>query len=472
MLQQLWATIQQGWPETWSKIPECLYPYFDVRDVLTIQNELVFKGQFLVVLAVRRNKLMAVVHRSHIGTEGCISRACDTLYWPCMATELQEYISKCDVYLAHHTGQAKEPLLQHEVVARPWSKVAADLCELDNRTLLVISDYYSNYIEVAHLNTATSRKVIKEMKAVFARYGIPDVLVTDNGPQFASAEFAVFAKTWMFKHTTSTLYHPQSNGKAENAVKTVKRLFTKSKESGQSEFLALLDWCNTPSEGISLSPARRLIGRRCKTLLPVAGTLLQPRYSTEQETRALIRNKQHQQHHYNRHAKPLHPIKPGETMHMKIPTQKTWTAGTCTGQTAPRRYDVKVGGTVYRPTAISSFMQTNHPSLTSASPSHRHHAQIFQTNRSKPNSCLTKQLAPPFPNLLNYADRNTPPETACSPKWLCYLMNSYLIKLGADRMIFVFFKLKQSVILGFLYERRDVTKLMWFTARPQELTNV
>ena len=51
-------------------------------------------------------------------------------------------------------------------------------------------------------------------------------------------------------------------------------------------------------------------------------------------------------------------------------------------------------------------------------------------------------------------------------------MNSYLIKLGADRMIFVFFKLKQSVILGFLYERRDVTKLMWFTARPQELTNV
>ena len=53
------------------------------------------------------------------------------------------------------------------------------------------------------------------MKAVFARFGIPDVLVTDNGPQFASAEFAVFAKTWMFKHTTSSPYHPQSNGKAE-----------------------------------------------------------------------------------------------------------------------------------------------------------------------------------------------------------------------------------------------------------------
>ena len=104
------------------------------------------------------------------------------------------------------------------------------------------------------------------------------MLVTDNGPQFSSAKFAVFAKTWMSQHTTSSPYHPQSNGKAENAVKTVKRLFTKCQQSGQLAFLALLDWRNTPTEGVGTSPAQRLMGRRCKTLLPVAGTLLQPRY--------------------------------------------------------------------------------------------------------------------------------------------------------------------------------------------------
>ena len=109
----------------------------------------------------------------------------------------------------------------------------------------------------------TSHNVIKEMKAVFARYGNPDVLITDNGPQFTSAEFAVFAKTWMFQHTTSSPYHPQSNGKAHNAVKTVKRLSTKCRESGQLEFLALLDWLNTPTEGVGTSPAQRLMGRRC-----------------------------------------------------------------------------------------------------------------------------------------------------------------------------------------------------------------
>ena len=88
------------------------------------------------------------------------------------------------------------------------------------------------------------------LKAMFARCGVPDVLMSDNGPQFASAEFASFAKKWGFEHVTSSPRYPQSNGKAENAVKTVKRLFTKCRESGQSEFLALMDWRNTPTEGL------------------------------------------------------------------------------------------------------------------------------------------------------------------------------------------------------------------------------
>lgn len=124
------------------------------------------------------------------------------------------------------------------------------------RTLLVISDYYRNYIEVARLQSVSSRAVTKELKAVFARFVIPDTLVTDSGPQFASAEFSVFAKTWMFDHKTSSPTYAQSNGKAENAVQTVKRLFKKCKSSGGSEFQALLDWRNTPTTGIGTSPAQ------------------------------------------------------------------------------------------------------------------------------------------------------------------------------------------------------------------------
>ena len=91
---------------------------------------------------------------------------------------------------------------------------------------------------------------------MFARYGVPGVLMSDNGPHFALAEFTSIAKKWGFEYVTSSPRYPQSNGKAENAVKTVKRLFTKCWESGQSEFLALMDW-KTLTEGLGTSPAQR-----------------------------------------------------------------------------------------------------------------------------------------------------------------------------------------------------------------------
>ena len=123
------------------------------------------------------------------------------------------------------------------------------------------------------------QRVIKPLKEMFARYGVPDTVVSDNGPQFASAEFSRFSKQWKFEHVTSSPRYPQSNGKAKNAVKTVKRLFKKCEESGTSEFLALLDWRNTPSEGMSTSLAQRFFGQ-CRTLLPMTGGLLKPKYPT------------------------------------------------------------------------------------------------------------------------------------------------------------------------------------------------
>ncbi len=92
-----------------------------------------------------------------------------------------------------------------------------------------------------------------------------------NGPQFASDEFATFARKWGFEHITSSPHYLQSNGKAENAVKTVKRLFSKCKKNNSSEFMALLDWRNTPTEGLGSSPAQRFLGRHCKTFLPTHG---------------------------------------------------------------------------------------------------------------------------------------------------------------------------------------------------------
>ena len=115
VLQQLRYTIQNGWPDSWKETSECLYPYFDIRDELTVQGNLVFKGQQLVVPATLRKELTAVTHASHTGIEGCIRRARDSLNWPRMATELKEYIFKCEFCLAHRSTPRKEPLLSHEL---------------------------------------------------------------------------------------------------------------------------------------------------------------------------------------------------------------------------------------------------------------------------------------------------------------------------------------------------------------------
>ena len=131
-------------------------------------------------------------------------------------------------------------------------------------------------------------------------------------------------------------------------MKTVKHLFKKCKDSGQSEYLALLDWRNTPTAGIGTSPAQRLMGRRCKTLLPIAGKLLQPRYDTEGEARALLGAKQRQKFHYNRHTKPLEEISPGETVRVKVPGKEHWTKGTCAKALDHRSYFLKVDDTQYR----------------------------------------------------------------------------------------------------------------------------
>ena len=270
VLQKLRDIILQGWPANKVDVPECVRPYFDSRDELTVQDALVFKRDLLVVPTSMRRELLAVAHSTHIGIEGCIRRMRDTLYWPRMTTEVREYVSRCEICLAHRDSPGKEPIIQHEIIARPWSKVGADLCDSNGRTLLVMCDYYSNFIEVAHLKSTTSRCVIREMSEVFARFGT------------------------------------------------------------------------------SPAAAQRLMGRRCKTLLPVAGTLLLPRHSTESETRGLLGMKRRQQYYANQHTKPLTPIESGDTVRMRLPGKKRWSLGTCIRQVAPRSYNVNVDAATYR----------------------------------------------------------------------------------------------------------------------------
>ena len=187
---------------------------------------------------------------------------------------MKEYISKCSVCSSTSDCQQKETMMPHDIPDCPCAKVGVDLFSLNNRDYLITVDYYNNFWKVDNLSSTESISVIRKLKAHFARYGILDVM-SDNGPQFSSERFAKFAETWEFQHDTSSPGHNQSNGKAESAVKTAKKLMKRAELSKSEIYLSFLDHRNTPNDS-GYSPAQCLMNRRTKTLLPVTFNLLKP----------------------------------------------------------------------------------------------------------------------------------------------------------------------------------------------------
>ena len=82
------------------------------------------------------------------------------------------------------------------------------------------------------MHSITSEATIEKLRDIFARYGIPQQLVGDNGPQFTAQEFSEFAKANGIKHTLVAPYHPRSNGKAERFVQTFKQ-FLRRREANR-----------------------------------------------------------------------------------------------------------------------------------------------------------------------------------------------------------------------------------------------
>jgi len=140
--------IKRGWPNCRSQVERSLIPFYGHHNTLTVQGNLVFRGQQVVIPSTLRREMLSVAHSTYIGAEGCLRRCRESLYWPRMSAEIRDYVSKCDICLRHRDAQQKEPLLQHEVSSRPWSRLGSDLCELNGRILLIVVDYFSGYIEV------------------------------------------------------------------------------------------------------------------------------------------------------------------------------------------------------------------------------------------------------------------------------------------------------------------------------------
>lgn len=201
-LQELKCIITHGWPEDKSKVAPQVHPFFSIQDELTFQDGLIFRGQRVVVPQSLRQMIKMKLHSSHMGIDACLRRARESVFWPGFSAKIKQLVETCRKF---ETSQQKEPLASHDVPLRPWEKIGVDIFELNSKEYLTIVDCYSNFWEIDKLPTdAKATTVIAKLKDHFARYGIPDQVVMDNGPQFKSQEFANFAAAYEFLNT-----HPQ-----------------------------------------------------------------------------------------------------------------------------------------------------------------------------------------------------------------------------------------------------------------------
>ncbi|XP_040064706.1 uncharacterized protein K02A2.6-like [Ixodes scapularis] len=149
------------------------------------------------------------------------------------------------------------------------------------------------------------------MKAVCARFGVPDELVCDNGPPFNAAKFKEFLTSWDIAYNPSSPYYARSNGLAERSIQTIKHALQRAVEDGKDLFVVLMYARSTPMDGLK-SPAELLMGRKIRTLVPMNPTQLQPHYNcTEAQSRLHFRQER-QHRHGDKRTKPLVALQKGQ----------------------------------------------------------------------------------------------------------------------------------------------------------------
>ena len=219
-----------------------LHSYFGIWDQLAATNGLIFRGQRLVTPISMRAEVKDI-HTRHVDIEGCLHRARELVYWPGMNAEVKAWIQTCEACREHEISQPSESLMSHELPNRHWEKIGLGLLTYKEKDNVICSDYKTNFWEIDYLPKTNVTTVIAKIKAHFARYGIPDTVVSDNGPSFNSDTFAHFAQKWEFEHNPSSPYHSRSNGKARSAVKSAKKMLRKAKRNGDQ-----YHWLGHPSK--------------------------------------------------------------------------------------------------------------------------------------------------------------------------------------------------------------------------------
>ena len=182
IIQELSRLYREGWTKK-SKVRTDLLSYWPMRAEFAVHDGFLLKGTSLVIPAAMQRDILSRLHEAHQGIVKCRERARNAVWWLGINKQLNEVVRNCRTCAETRSDKA-EPMMFSEFPNRPWEKVASDLFEHNKQSYLLVMDYYSRYIEIARLHSTSSNAVINHLKSIFARHGIPQTFISDNGPQY------------------------------------------------------------------------------------------------------------------------------------------------------------------------------------------------------------------------------------------------------------------------------------------------
>lgn len=191
-----------------------LAAYLCVKNELCVIGNLLLRGSRIVIPQSLREEALMLAHEGHQGIVKMKSLLRQKVWWPKMDMDAEKVCRACHGCQVVGQFSPPEPMQRTEPPTGPWQDVAVDIMGPmpTGENLLVIVDYYSRFFEVVTMRSTTSQKMIEALTPIFARYGYPFSLKSDNGSQFVSEEFEKFLIDHAIEHRTSSPLWPQANG--------------------------------------------------------------------------------------------------------------------------------------------------------------------------------------------------------------------------------------------------------------------
>ncbi|UYV64743.1 EPM2AIP1 [Cordylochernes scorpioides] len=176
---------QHGWPE---RVPDHLRPYFQRKLELTVDGECLLWGMRVIIPSSLRPNLLSCLHETHSGMSKMKSVARSHFWWPNLDNEIEFLVNRCRNCQQVQDGPNRVKWQPCIWAVRPWQRIHIDYANKDNINLLIVVDSHSKWVEAFPMREITSSKTIEQLRRLFSSYGLPEEIVSDNGPQFTVKE--------------------------------------------------------------------------------------------------------------------------------------------------------------------------------------------------------------------------------------------------------------------------------------------